>query len=257
MSLAQRLDTALLNVFGTRHFRLTRDPTIADRAAYMRHYVKQRPGGRILDVGCGSAANLLFLAEAGCDVREYVGIDRDVAGLAERFSRCRLPHRFLTVDLNSDWSLGRFDLVCCFEVIEHLVDDESLFARLAASVAPGGLLLLTTPSAPYVEAMARHHPGFDNTSPLENGDHVRTGYTAAHLRGLGSRHGMQVRSIDFLSRYDSDQLGRLLAARGIAGRAAANLREARRDRTDMFVIGGEPAALEQAYWSLGAAYAPA
>lgn len=38
----------------------------------------------------------------------------------------------------------RFDLVTCFEVVEHVPDQQSLFAELARLVAPRGALLLST-----------------------------------------------------------------------------------------------------------------
>jgi hypothetical protein len=39
---------------------------------------------------------------------------------------------------------GRFDLVLCSEVIEHVADDDMVIANLAALAAPGGWVVVTT-----------------------------------------------------------------------------------------------------------------
>jgi 2-polyprenyl-6-hydroxyphenyl methylase/3-demethylubiquinone-9 3-methyltransferase len=76
--------------------------------------------------------------------------------------------------------LGQFDLVTCMEVLEHVSDKPAFVAGLAASLAPGGLLILSTPNrtpqsrlllvgaAELVGAIPRgtHHWG-DFVTPLE------------------------------------------------------------------------------------------
>jgi SAM-dependent methyltransferase len=42
-------------------------------------------------------------------------------------------------------SVGTFDVVACISTFEHVIDRRGLFASMAAAVAPGGTLLLTTP----------------------------------------------------------------------------------------------------------------
>ncbi|MBX9899048.1 MAG: ubiquinone biosynthesis O-methyltransferase [Qipengyuania sp.] len=42
--------------------------------------------------------------------------------------------------------LGRFDLIACMEVLEHVADKPAFVAQLAAHLAPGGLLVLSTPN---------------------------------------------------------------------------------------------------------------
>jgi 2-polyprenyl-6-hydroxyphenyl methylase/3-demethylubiquinone-9 3-methyltransferase len=41
---------------------------------------------------------------------------------------------------------GPFDLVTCMEVIEHVADKPAFVAQLARHLAPGGLLVLSTPN---------------------------------------------------------------------------------------------------------------
>jgi 2-polyprenyl-6-hydroxyphenyl methylase/3-demethylubiquinone-9 3-methyltransferase len=42
--------------------------------------------------------------------------------------------------------LGRFDLVTCLEVIEHVADKPAFVRQLASHLAPGGLMVLSTPN---------------------------------------------------------------------------------------------------------------
>lgn len=48
-------------------------------------------------------------------------------------------------DRRSVLNLGAFDVVLALDVIEHLVDPAAALRELAARLAPGGLLVLTTP----------------------------------------------------------------------------------------------------------------
>ena len=42
--------------------------------------------------------------------------------------------------------LGKFDLVTSFEVVEHVADKRAFIAALAESIAPDGLLVMSTPN---------------------------------------------------------------------------------------------------------------
>ena len=98
------------------------------------------PGARVLDAGCGTGRVAIRLAELGFDV---VGVDLDGSMLA--VARERGPDlRWVEADLAS-FDLGStFDLVVMAGNIVPLVADgtePTVVARVAAHVAPGGLLV--------------------------------------------------------------------------------------------------------------------
>ena len=63
--------------------------------------------------------------------------------------RARLGHHnidFVLIDeLNNDEHAGAYDAVICMEVLEHIVDVESVLDRFVHLLAPSGKLLLSVP----------------------------------------------------------------------------------------------------------------
>jgi SAM-dependent methyltransferase len=99
--------------------------------------------GDVLDLGCGHApAN--DLVPAG---RRYVGVDvRSV--FASAVEQCRPGAEFYVRDLERD-ALdlpGRFDTILMIAIVEHLADPNRVLGQLPGYLAPGGRLLLTTPT---------------------------------------------------------------------------------------------------------------
>jgi SAM-dependent methyltransferase len=251
--LAKTVDAALRGYCGLGYFRISRDVTIIERADYCAHYVREAPQDSVsmLDVGCGSATTLLWLSRNTAKVAAYLGIDRNVEGHDQRFENLSIPNAFRSVDLDSAWDFGRFDLVTCLEVMEHLMDDRSLFAKLCTQVAPHGRLLMSTPSTPFVQRMASFVPGIDRVSPTQDGDHVRMGYTVDEFRALADANGMEVLSVDWLSRFSAEELRGSFNMLSNVKRVVQNWRYPRNKPEDAWVIGGDPAVNAPTYWSIG------
>jgi SAM-dependent methyltransferase len=256
-TLLRPLDRLLFRSLGPGWLGGTRSPTISDRAHYLLDYVAREPGDglRLLDVGCGAAMNLAWLdRHARGKIAEYVGIDHRIDGLAARYAHLGLPHRFQAIWLDDDWDLGAFDIVTCFEVIEHLSDDARLFARLARHVNPGGLLLVTSPSAAFVTAKAKLKPGYDTISPSQDGGHVRIGYTPARFRELAQANGMVLVSLDWTCRFDEaeflDHENRISPLQHIW----FNLRHARSAPGVRYVLDGDTAGCAETYLSIAGAF---
>jgi 2-polyprenyl-3-methyl-5-hydroxy-6-metoxy-1,4-benzoquinol methylase len=100
---------------------------------------------RILDCGCGDGS-LLAVVRRILPEAELHGID--VAGNVP-IERAGVPIRFQQQDLGtpiSDDLRGRFDLVLCSEVIEHVSNDDMVLSNLSSAAVPGGIVVLTTQS---------------------------------------------------------------------------------------------------------------
>ncbi len=97
----------------------------------------------IVDVGCGTGANLATLASD----YECVGIDTsaDAIRLAQaRFPSVEFIRGMAPRDLGS--VVDRTRLVLLTDVLEHVPDDFALFSELLAAVQPGTYFLVTVPA---------------------------------------------------------------------------------------------------------------
>lgn len=106
---------------------------------------KPLSGKNALDVGCGAG----LLCEPLCRLGAAVtGVDASAenTGVASAHAEgAGLDIRYMTGEL-ATLDIGQFDLVTCLEVIEHVADKRAFLRDLAARLAPGGLMVLSTPN---------------------------------------------------------------------------------------------------------------
>ena len=107
--------------------------------------LKPLAGKRALDVGCGAGLLCEPLARLGAAVTGVDAAEENVAAAREHAAAMGLAVEYRAGEL-ADLALGQFDLVTCMEVLEHVADKPAFVAALAASLAPGGLLILSTPN---------------------------------------------------------------------------------------------------------------
>ena len=126
------------------------------RLAYIRDRVNQhwsldecgrRPldGKSALDVGCGAGLLAETLARLGAEVTAIDAAPEliEVARQHAADQGLKIDYRAVAVEAVD----GRFDLITALEVIEHVADPQAFVAALARRLAPGGLLILSTPNA--------------------------------------------------------------------------------------------------------------
>lgn len=109
------------------------------------HALRPLAGKRTLDVGCGAGLLCEPLARLGADVTGVDAAAENVAAARAHAAGGGLAITYACGDLAA-LGLGQFDLVTAMEVIEHVADKPAFVAALAASLAPGGLMILSTPN---------------------------------------------------------------------------------------------------------------
>lgn len=203
----RNVERLLLKLFGLRATILFCDTAHFDRWLWLRRHLHQG-SLRTLDAGCGSGSLSFYAAHRG---NEVIGIsfqERNNEAARRRKKILGIGNaRFITGDLRElhtmQDALGTFDQIICFETIEHIMNDKKLLRDFAALLCTGGQLLLTTPYKYY-----RRSPG-EKISEVENGGHVRWGYTHGEMRKLLETTGMDVVLEEYLTGYISYHLIKL------------------------------------------------
>lgn len=102
-------------------------------------------GKRAADVGCGAGLIAEPLARLGAAV---TGVDAAAENIA--VARLHAEGQGLAIDYRQGsvdvLEPGAYDLITSLEVIEHVTEPAAFVAGLAAALAPGGLLILSTPN---------------------------------------------------------------------------------------------------------------
>lgn len=100
---------------------------------------------RALDVGCGAGLLTEPLARLGADVTGVDAAPENVAAARAHAAGMGLSIDYRAGELET-LRLGQFDLVTAMEVLEHVADKTAFLAQLSRHLAPGGLLVLSTPN---------------------------------------------------------------------------------------------------------------
>ena len=114
------------------------------------HWIEQMAGGiagkDVLDVGCGGGILSEAMARAGANV---TGIDLSakalgVARLHGLESGVAVTYRLVAAEALAAESPGRFAVVTCMEMLEHVPDPASIVAACATLGAPGATVVFAT-----------------------------------------------------------------------------------------------------------------
>ena len=126
------------------------------RLKYIRDWIDQHwqcdecgrtplDGKTALDVGCGAGLLCEPLARLGAKVTGVDASPEVIAVARQHASAMGLSIDYRAGDVQE--LEGQFDLVTSLEVIEHVAEPAAFLKALARRLAPGGLLILSTPNA--------------------------------------------------------------------------------------------------------------
>ncbi|MCK8785302.1 class I SAM-dependent methyltransferase [Roseomonas sp. NAR14] len=161
--------------YGSRGFAAQLDREAATREDYRAGARQVRPGDRVLDVGCGLGNFAAHVPGA-----DWHGLDAHAARFAGN------PRILAETPAAHAARLGAvYDVVCAFQVIEHVAGPAALVADMLRCLRPGGLLLLAAPGWP---SPVTRLPNFVLNAP----PHHLSWWSAPAFAVLCERFGLEV-----------------------------------------------------------------
>ena len=142
-------------------------------------YLPARPGGRLLEVGCGSGQMLRLMKDFGWEVE---GVDFDPAAVDNARGK-GLSVRLGTLE-DQVYPDDHFDAVTMSHLVEHVPEPLQLFQESYRILKPGGRLVVVTPNN---ESLGHRMFGRDWRG-LEPPRHLHV-FNLASLRKLTNRAG--------------------------------------------------------------------
>ncbi len=204
----------LVRVIGFPATLIHGDTSILDRWLWLSHRLPRvtASSSKLLDVGCGSGAFTIGSARRGYQALGLSWDERNQRVSSERAAICRAPlaafdvYDVRNLDQRKDLR-NSFEVAVCCEVIEHVLDDGKLIRDIARCLKMGGVLFLTTPNIDYRPIDKDDYGPYP---PIEDGRHVRKGYSAEDLRRLCAQAGLTVQEIGYITGFFSQKVTALL-----------------------------------------------
>jgi 2-polyprenyl-3-methyl-5-hydroxy-6-metoxy-1,4-benzoquinol methylase len=186
----------------------------------MVRQVTELRGKRVLDVGSGYGGMLISMAEQGANV---TGIEIDVerARIAQmRLKELKMEVPYIEGDICKPGiadEIGKFDVVICQDVLEHVMEPGVVIAALCKMMKPGGVIYIQIPNKYGVDQLMKdHHYALTGLTALSRPQAIEywqlaTGEAAEHY-GVGYERGEKFYSSAFardgvrlnpVDRYDS------------------------------------------------------
>jgi SAM-dependent methyltransferase len=143
------------------------------------------PRARILEVGCGTGGNLPMLV--GFGRVSALEANETARTIASAKTGARLDIRAGVCPTQIPFAGERFDLICLFDVLEHIDADVETLAALAPLLACGGWLVLTVPAYGWLWSEHDEHL------------HHKRRYTAPQLRAKIAAAGLRAVRISYFN----------------------------------------------------------
>ena len=202
----KKMERLVLKIFGILPLLVVGDSAVFDRWLWLVRNLGKRTF-RVLDAGCGSGAFTMYAAKV-CSQATGISFDeRNNKVAIKRAGILGLKNiTFIQGDLrelDTIEGLEKFDQVISCETIEHIKNDQKLLVDIARLLKTGGKLFLTTPYKFY------HHLPGDDISEVEDGGHMRWGYTHEEMKVLFEYAGMKLEKADYVTGFISQSIIRL------------------------------------------------
>ena len=148
-------------------------------------------GRTAIDVGCGAGLLAEPLARLGAKVTGVDAAPENIGAARTHAAASGLEIEYIAGGIE-DLPGRRFDLVVSMEVIEHVADPAAFVAALSGALAPGGLMILSTPNRTLLSHVAMITIG-EGSGAIPRGTHDwRRFLTPEELEGLLAEAGMRL-----------------------------------------------------------------
>ncbi|PIO48073.1 MAG: hypothetical protein CMR00_06975 [[Chlorobium] sp. 445] len=145
-----------------------------------------KPFARVLEVGCGDGAFAKFLSSKHPD---YLGIETNPAAVvAAQAAGINVENIMLEQMVERQYSA--FDVVCAFQVLEHVADAKAFLEKMLALLSANGYLILSVPNDDGFIGKTLNH--IYNVPP-----HHVTRWNEAALRHIGYQFKLKVCAVAF------------------------------------------------------------
>lgn len=120
----------------------------AAQASIVRLFKKQKPNSALLDIGCGNGGFMLSMQRNGYEV---FGVELNLE--AAKYAPDSLKGRILYKDIKEcNFTPKSFDIITCFQSLEHIFDLEELFGEIRRIMKDDGILYICVPNMEFFEA---------------------------------------------------------------------------------------------------------
>lgn len=143
----------------------------------LRAWPKIDQAFNMLDAGSGFGQYSFYVANRNkkATIKAVDVKDDQIADCKQFFGKCGLTNvEFEVGDLTQPHATNKYDLVLCVDVMEHILEDVTVFKHFHQSMTPGAMLLISTPSDQGGSNADEHGESFI-------GEHVRDGYPVAEM----------------------------------------------------------------------------
>jgi ubiquinone/menaquinone biosynthesis C-methylase UbiE len=179
----RRIHAALADVYDTSepHFRPENQRKVKSRLVEIR---RSSPGGRLLDIGCGTG----FLLRLAADVfDDMVGLDITPEMLARAAAAAPSAELVLGSAEEIPFPDASFDAVSAYSFLDHLADVPAVFRQMRRVLRPGGRAYIDlVPNRMYWRALSAV-PASDPLSDIVAREHRMV---TANAQDVAARYGV-------------------------------------------------------------------